>query len=267
MAKKIIGIVLIVIGLFTAFLGFKAMGQAPEAEDKLKNAVYVADAKVYPENEGKIVIVPGKIEAKLPLVDKETGLELPTIKATRQKWKAVSIKADGIGYDWSWTGDGMNETIFAEATVGEFKLNEGMLNGFSVSVEYDDFSSSQLKKAGLMDYYGYVVTDGVYIDDNNGGYTRYKNEYEDAVRYKYKIMPIDGELEYTFVGIQKNGALVRDDSLGMIASSEGILDLDGVLAKNDSNEKGGYIFAFATAALLVVGGVVCIVYKKKDTQA
>ena len=31
MAKKIIGIVLIVIGLFTVFLGVKAMNQAPEA--------------------------------------------------------------------------------------------------------------------------------------------------------------------------------------------------------------------------------------------
>ena len=263
MGKKIIGAILIVIGVFTAFLGFKAMGQAPEAEDKLKNAVYVADAKVYPENEGKIVIVPGKIEAKLPLVDKETGLELPTIKATKQSWYAVSVKAN-TGYDWTWMVDGSTQTLTAECSVGEFNLYEGMLNGFSVSKEFSDFSKSNLKKAGLMDYYDYVVTDGVYINDEDGGHSRYKEEYEGAVRYKYKIMPMDGELEYTFVGIQKNGALVRDDSLGMIASSEGILDLDGVLAKNDSNLNGGYIFAFVTAALFAIGGVVCIVYKKKE---
>jgi len=264
MAKKIIGIVLVVIGIFTAFLGVKAMNQTPEAVEKLESAVYVADAKVYPENEGKIVIVPGKLNVQANVIDKETGLELPTIKATRQKWRAVGVKADGIGYDWSWTNDGMNETICGEATVGEFKLYEGMLNGLNVSVEYDDFSSSQLKKAGLMEYSGYVVTDGVYIDDNKGGHTRYKDDYKDAARYKYRIMPMDGELEYTFVGVQKNGALVRDDSLGLIASSEGILNFDEVLAKNESNNTAGNIFAFVTAALFVGGGVACIVIKKKE---
>ncbi|MBQ4348066.1 MAG: hypothetical protein IJC79_00425 [Clostridia bacterium] len=264
MAKKIIGIVLIVIGVFTAFLGIKAMGQAPETAEKLKEAVYVADAKIYPENEGKIVIVPGKIEAELPLVDVKTGLKLPTIKATKQSWYAVGVKSVDTGYDWSWMADGSTQTLTAECSVGEFKLYEGMLNGLAVSEDYKDFEKSNLKEAGLMDYYAYVVTDGVYISDDKGGHTRYKDEYEGAVRYKYRIMPVDGELEYTFVGVQKNGALVRDDSLGMIASTEGILNHEEVLAKNESNSAAGHIFAFVTAALFIGGGVVCIVVKKKE---
>ena len=264
MAKKIIGIVLIVIGVFTAVLGIKAMGQAPESEEKLKNAVYVADAKVYPENEGKLVIVPGKIEAELPLVDVKTGLKLPTIKATKQSWYAVATKSADTGYDWSWVVDGATQTLTADCTVGEFRLYEGMLNGLPVSVDYSDFEAGDLKEAGLMDYYAYVVTDGVYISDDKGGHTRYKDEYEGAVRYKYRIMPMDGEMEYTFVGIQKNGALVRDDSLGLIASTEGILSFDEVLAKNESNNTAGNIFAFVAAALFIGGGIVCIVVKKKE---
>lgn len=264
MAKKIIGIVLIIIGIFTAFLGVKAMNQAPEAVEKLESAVYVADAKVYPENEGKIVIVPGKIEAELPLVDVKTGLKLPTIKATKQSWYAVGVKSADTGYDWSWVVDGATQTLTADCSVGEFKLYEGMLNGLIVSQDYDDFEKSNLKEAGLMDYYAYVVTDGVYISDDKGGNTRYKDEYEGAVRYKYKIMPMDGELEYTFVGIQKNGALVRDDSLGLIASTEGILNHEEVLAKNESNSTAGHIFAFVTAALFIGGGIVYIVVKKKE---
>lgn len=264
MAKKIIGIVLVAIGIFTAFLGVKAMNQAPEAAEKLKEAVYVADAKIYPENEGKLVIVPGKIEAELPLVDVKTGLKLPTIKATKQSWYAVGVKSVDTGYDWSWMADGATQTLTAECSVGEFKLYEGMLNGLAVSEDYKDFEKSNLKEAGLMDYYAYVVTDGVYISDDKGGHTRYKDEYEGAVRYKYRIMPMDGELEYTFVGVQKNGALVRDDSLGLIASSEGILNFDEVLAKNESNNTAGNIFAFVTAALFVGGGVACIVIKKKE---
>lgn len=264
MSKKIIGIVLIVIGLFTAFLGVKAMNQAPEANEKLQNAVYVADAKIYPENEGKVVIVPGKIEAEFPLVDKVNGLELPTIKATKQSWTAAGMKSTDTGYDWSWVSDGAAQTLTAECTIGEFKLYEGMLGGPPVSQDYSDFEKSDLKEAGLMDYYAYVVTDGVYIDEEKGGHTRYKDEYEGAVRYKYRIMPMDGELEYTFVGIQKNGALVRDDSLGLIASTEGILSFDEILAKNESNSKAGNVFAFVTAALFIGGGIVCIVVKKKQ---
>lgn len=264
MAKKIIGIVLVIIGLFTAFLGVKAMKQAPEAAEKLKEAVYVADAKIYPENEGKIVIVPGKIDAELPLVDKETGLELPTIKASKQSWYAAGVKSSGNGYDWSWMVDGVTRTLTAECSVGEFKLYEGMLNGLPVSVDYSDFEASDLKEAGLMDYYAYVVTDGVYISDDKGGHTRYKDEYEGAVRYKYRIMPVDGELEYTFVGVQKNGAIARDDSLGMIASTEGILSFEEVIAQYESNNKAGNIFAFVTAALFICGGIVCIVVKKKE---
>ena len=263
MAKKIIGIVLIIIGLFTAFLGFKAMSQAPEAVEKLASAVYVADAKVYPENEGKVVIVPGKIDAE-PLVDTETGLELPTIKASKQSWYAVGVKSADVGYDWSWMVDGVTQTLTAECSVGEFKLYEGMLNGLPVSVDYSDFEAGDLKEAGLMDYYAYVVTDGVYISDDKGGHTRYKDEYEGAVRYKYRIMPVNGELEYTFVGVQKNGAIARDDSLGMIASTEGILSFDDVLTKNESNNKAGNIFAFVVAALFIGGGIVCIVVKKKE---
>ena len=263
MAKKIVGIVLIVCGLFSAFLGLKAMSQAPEAAEKLEAAVYVADAKVYPENEGKVVIVPGKIDAE-PLVDTETGLELPTIKASKQSWYAVGVKSADVGYDWSWMVDGVTQTLTAECSVGEFKLYEGMLNGLPVSVDYSDFEAGDLKEAGLMDYYAYVVTDGVYISDDKGGHTRYKDEYEGAVRYKYRIMPVDGELEYTFVGVQKNGAIERDDSLGMIASTEGILSFEEVIAQYESNNKAGNIFAFVAAALFICGGIVCIVVKKKE---
>jgi uncharacterized membrane protein YidH (DUF202 family) len=264
MSKKIIGIVLIVVGVITAFLGVKAVNQNPEKTEKLKAAVYVADAKIYPENEGKIVIVPGKIEAELPLVDVKTGLKLPTIKATKQSWYAVGVKSVDTGYDWSWVLDGATQTITAECTVGEFRLYEGMLNGLTVSEDYSEFEKSNLKDAGLMDYNAYVVSDGVYISDDKGGHTRYKDEYEGAVRYKYRIMPMDGEMEYTFVGVQKNGALVRDDSLGLIASTEGILSFEDVLAKNESNNTAGNIFAFVAAVLFIGGGIVCIVVKKKE---
>jgi hypothetical protein len=76
MAKKIGGIILIVCALFTAFLGIKAAGNAPGNQEIIKDAVYVADGKVLPENEGKVVIVNGTLDAPLPFIDEQTGIEL-----------------------------------------------------------------------------------------------------------------------------------------------------------------------------------------------
>ena len=50
----------------------------------------------------------------------------------------------------------------------------------------------------------------------------------------------------------------------MIASTEGILSFEEVIAQNESNNKAGNIFAFVTAALFIGGGIVCIVVKKKE---
>jgi hypothetical protein len=52
--------------------------------------------------------------------------------------------------------------------------------------------------------------------------------------------------------------------LGLIASTEGILNHEEVLAKNESNSTAGHIFAFVTAALFIGGGIVYIVVKKKE---
>ena len=50
--NKIIGIVLIVIGLFCVFGAFSVNSGAPETAETISNAVYVSDGKVLPENEG-----------------------------------------------------------------------------------------------------------------------------------------------------------------------------------------------------------------------
>ena len=72
--KQIIGLILIVAAALSAFGGYSVTAGAPEIQNTLKNAVYVSDGKVLPENEGKIVIVPGTLDPHLPFVDKETGI-------------------------------------------------------------------------------------------------------------------------------------------------------------------------------------------------
>ena len=80
MNKK--GIIFIVIAVVLAIAGFSSMNTSNQT-DAISKAVYVEDGKVLPENEGKIVIVPGKAEVTEPFVDTLTGVPIPHIKANR----------------------------------------------------------------------------------------------------------------------------------------------------------------------------------------
>ena len=70
MLKKILGVVLIVLGAGLAFAFFTST--ADETQDAHFNkAVYVQDALIHAENEGKVIIVPGKpaLLKKLPILN------------------------------------------------------------------------------------------------------------------------------------------------------------------------------------------------------
>ena len=113
MGKKIGGMILIVCALFTAFLGIKATGNAPGNQEIIKDAVYVSDGKVLPENEGKVVIVNGTLDAPLPFVDDETGIELDSIVAYRHVEKARVVLGGEEEVDtWTW-----DSTKWSMATV------------------------------------------------------------------------------------------------------------------------------------------------------
>jgi hypothetical protein len=147
MKKKIIGIVLIVCALFTAFLGIKAAGNASGNQRIMKDAVYVADGKVLPENEGKIVIVNGTLDAPLPFVDDETGIELDSIVAYRRVEKArVELGTEDEVDTWTWDST-LNENDFGGSkkivapgvTIGEFEVAEMLLQPVPTFAELTEF--------------------------------------------------------------------------------------------------------------------------------
>ena len=71
------------VGLFCVFGAVSVNSGAPETAETIRNAVYVSDGKVLPENEGKVVIVPGTLDAA-PYVDKETGCLIQADKIRRE---------------------------------------------------------------------------------------------------------------------------------------------------------------------------------------
>jgi len=103
MAKKIKIVIYIIVVIFSVFLIAKAIkqesGANPEVLDKV---VILNEAKVLPENEGKLVLVSGKLKASEVFKDNTFGIELDTFKVNKivemYQYKAGT---DEVGYEWN----------------------------------------------------------------------------------------------------------------------------------------------------------------------
>ena len=86
MLKKILGIVLIIAGLFFFVTAIKTIFvDIPKTKSALKEVVYVGDEALHAENEGKTVIVCGALELTEPSYDDELGLAFDSIRISRSK--------------------------------------------------------------------------------------------------------------------------------------------------------------------------------------
>ena len=77
------GIIMIAAGAIVLAVGIQTFVSAPERTGQIESAVYIENGQVLPENDGKLVIVSGKLEAELPLEDSVTGVKLPSPVASR----------------------------------------------------------------------------------------------------------------------------------------------------------------------------------------
>ena len=151
--NKIIGIVLIVIGLFCVFGAFSVNAGAPETAEVISNAVYVSDGKVLPENEGKVVIVPGTLDAA-PFVDRETGIALSSAVAFRHVEKLyIEEDTEEKTEYWAWKTDmsafgGEKKIVAPNVTLGEFAVAEELLQTLSANKRRTEYSEKELNQMG-----------------------------------------------------------------------------------------------------------------------
>lgn len=281
MAKRIIGIILVVAALVTAVLGIVTAGKAPGNEEIIKNAVYVSDGKVLAENEGKVVIVPGTLNADLPFVDKETGIKLNSV-VTYRKVEKLSIKEETeekgeteiINEYWYWSMildenrfGGSKKLIAPNVTLGEFSVAEELLQALTANqnrTEYTD--KKELNQMGWN-----VFTDNgktyLYQDEHMPGheedtylyYDKYNSylHYVDTLRVSYDEM--DDNLEYTVIGLQQNGQLVKAPELDLLAIHSGQLGAEDLLAYAASSSKTSLITSVVIAVVLAGLGALLIV--------
>ena len=285
MNKK--SIIFIVVAVILAVVGVFSIDTSKQT-DVISKAVYVEDGKVLPENEGKIVIVPGKAEAKSPLVDTLTGVEIPHIKATRTieiyEERTETDENDNTYYVLDWkltTHSGENEfnglhstNLVAECTVGEFDIDRQILNSISTGTRLKNVDNTAIAKKGYKEHYEHKK-DTTYVskidhmplggEKKNSGWGKqsYYMDYEGAHRVSYTI-PAENSCEYTFIGRQQNGKLVYDKNLGMQAAFSGLQNPTQLAERVESGGVTGGIVAWVIAAFLLLLGILSAKKKKEN---
>lgn len=285
MGKK--GTIFFIFAIVAVVIGFKTLCSSPKVENKLLSAIYIEDGRVLAENEGKLVIVPGKIEADVPFTDKLTGATLPTFKAERivDIYKKEADEDDDGKYvtKWKWvkttrSGEINSQNpiscfLYAPAKVGEFDIDHRMMTAISVDRHHGEFDRNELAKMGfrteLRDGLVYVTNTDFMPHDIAGEAKTNTSSYaarEGQMRFSYKIYPQEKPTEFTFVGIQKNGRIEPDNTLGAQSAFAGIKARDELIQDNKNNSKTGAIIAWIIAALFCMLGIGSYKAQTKEAQ-
>ena len=274
--KNIGKIILLVLGIALIALGIKNFADLPGQSDMLEAAVYLDEAVVLPENEGKMVIIHGKPEMTAPAYDEELGLTLDTIKAYRYAEEYKLTNSEQLEYKYGWVAKG-HKSIVGKASLGEFALDEKTLIGLPADSEYEDFNMEEISAKGYEVSKGkttegawtdrwWVIVGGTYYYDAfeySGNLdiphlTREMNkeiaeEREGAKAYAYKVHT-GTDAEMTVAGIQQGGTLVAHEKLGAIVK-DGMQTKDQLLSSNKNGVIGGAVVFMLIGAVLVVLGI------------
>ena len=285
MAKRIIGIVLVIAALGTALLGIKVGGAAPAHKQIIESAAVVSDGRVLPENEGKFVIVTGMLDATLPFLDKETGILLNSIAAFRHVEKLSIQQGDEEKPDtWKWEFTGLEQDLGGSrkltapnVTFGEFRVSDELMQAVNAHDKLADYSYMDLSALGFdtfkEDGIIYLYADGIMPGDgdevkNTDLFGRTDYDYRDQVgtlRVYYDVMA-DSTMEYTIIGLQTNGTLEDIDELDMANVLAGHLTVPQLLEYADSSAANARTGAWVTAAILALLGIVLIIKSGKPAQ-
>ena len=274
--KNIGKIILLVLGIALIALGIKNFADLPGQSDVLEAAVYLDEAVILPENEGKMVIIHGKPEMTAPAYDEELGLTLDAIKAYRYAEEYKLTSSEQLEYKYGWVAKGQ-KSIVGKASLGEFALDEKTLIGLSADSEYEDFNMDEISAKGYEVSKGkttegawtdrwWVIVGGTYYYDAfeySGNLdiphlTREMNkeiaeERKGAKAYAYKVYTGE-DAEMTVAGIQQGSSLVANEKLGAIVK-EGVQTKDQLLSSNKNGVIGGAVVFMVIGAVLVVLGI------------
>ncbi|MBR6571262.1 MAG: hypothetical protein IKK75_12500 [Clostridia bacterium] len=267
-------VVLLALGIALLALGVKRLMDIPGQQAMLNDAVYLDEAVILPENEGKLVIIHGKPEMTVPAYDEELGLTLNTIKAYRYDEEYKLKSSEKLLYQYGWMSKS-SKGIVGKASLGEFALDEKTLNGFAADSEYEDFDMAEISAKGYAVARGktaedaltdrwYVIVGGTYYYDafeysgdlSIPHVTRemdkaIADEREGAKAYAYKVYTGANYDEVTVAGIQHSGSLVTHEKLGSLVK-EGVLTKEQVISSYARSTALGRVLVHAVPGVLLI---------------
>ena len=268
---KVKGIVLIAVGALVLAAGVSGYLSSPETVGQLESAVYLEGGTLLPENEGKLVVVSGKLEGELPLVDSVTGVQLPCLRAQRivevydmERTKGEENTWDWVrvDYDYSEGGSGgintpelVSSALVAPTRLGDFTVPESYLLQVPSPKLYQDYDPAALEE------YGWNLVQDIYLSDSQklpGKQTLEKTWGSAAgagtVRISYQVVTPDDPLVYTCIGIQQGDTLVKAEGLDILPMVQGEKTIEDLVDANEYTSTT-LIVSVILAALLVLLGV------------
>ena len=262
--KKTSAVIVILLGLLCAVSTVKSCAAKRAAvQDKVDDVVYVGQGSYDPANDGKIVIVCGKLKVLEPAYDDELGLTIYAPRAMRsaQKLKKKEWNGSMTESNMEWNSDMGGMGIFqGKADVGAYHLSEDFLENLMLGREYE-FDEETLSEAGLT-----ILTDRKYRGEKFIGTLRMGREVfeEGDRRYQYSVpYQSDGDM-VTVIGIQEQGTLtyVKGATPNMLS---GELDKKTALEKSGMSSGGVSIFRVVLTILLLSTGIRMLL-KKRDQK-
>lgn len=155
---KIGKLILMILGVGLVILSGRALLEIPGKTKILEEAVWLEEAVVLPENEGKLVIIHGEVEMTKPVYDEELGLTLNTVSAYRcdEEYRQTGFSSDERKWDWAPNGQ---KSLVGEAMIGEFELDDKILSVFPKEGCYEDFIPEEISR------YGTDISNDTLVDD------------------------------------------------------------------------------------------------------
>ena len=259
----------VIVIYFTVFAFININKEKVMNKDILKKVVYVTDGVVNPKNEGKLVLVSGKISYRnlVGFIELEN---FNSIKVNRKVEYYVKVHDEGDDdYEYKWVerknplknsgGDYLKKIVSEEkissVKIGDFDLDEKGL----YLIPTDKYYTKQEKVGDL-------ITKGIYYSNDPDE----ENLKEGDIRITYKYFDLDKNPYLSVLAVQKGNSFVPykvDEKKSFYQVFVGKINSEKKLSKQlDSNikrtKKGKFLFI-----VMILGvGIFFIVDSRKSKQ-
>ena len=268
MFKKIIGILIIILGLCLAFMAFGMKSEAPIINERLTNAVWLKGDTFNPENEGQLVIMnldPNelgnafdedlKLEFAWPMVVRHAEVFIFN-EAEEFEWVPL-VDSDILEPSKGFIGPNLSanrlelepsyafniHSEHAPLSLMTKKCYELASNVWNI--EYDDATGIE---------YLTNANDLAFFDDLGDDLTSDVADNLNCVRIYYDLVNPQNK-HLTIVGLQQGQMLVHDESLDILPVFTDVDSLDDLLETNASDSKWGTFGLLFMATVFVILGL------------